>query len=192
MKLVVGLGNPGKKYESTRHNVGFDVAERLGQQWSAGRRREKNQGEITEASIAHQAVGIVRPLTFMNLSGQCVQPLRDFYKLDNADILVICDDFQLPLGQLRFRSKGSAGGQKGLADILKRCGGQDVPRLRIGIGEPPPQWDVADYVLSKFTKDEAETMAAAVNRAASAVVDWVEHGIDYCMNQYNTKGGSGD
>jgi len=192
MKLVIGLGNPGQKYDQTRHNVGYEVMVRLAQRYAASSRpKEKFRGEVTEASIAGESVTLVRPLTFMNRSGQCVQPLRDFFKLPNEDMLIVCDDFNLPVGQLRLKAQGSAGGQNGLADIIQRCG-QDVPRLRIGIGSPPPQWDPADYVLGKFGREDAAEMKIALDRAANAAADWVERGVEYCMNQYNVKATSGE
>jgi PTH1 family peptidyl-tRNA hydrolase len=121
----------------------------------------------------------------MNLSGRSVQPARDFYKLSHPDLLIVCDDFNLPLAKLRFRSAGSSGGQKGLENILQRLGTQDVPRLRIGIGQPPEGWDVADFVLSRFAKAERREMDEAVRRAADAVAVWALDGIETCMNQYN-------
>jgi PTH1 family peptidyl-tRNA hydrolase len=125
------------------------------------------------------------PQTYMNRSGSSVLAARDFYKIDHADLLVVCDDFNLPLAKLRVRSRGSAGGQRGLQDIIRRLGTDEFPRLRIGIGTPPPSWDAADFVLSKFAKDEEPAMDAAVCRAADAVVAWATQGIATAMNQYN-------
>lgn len=185
MKLIVGLGNPGRKYQGTRHNVGFDVVQELAKQHALGGFRTKFKGEYCEASVGGQAAILLIPQTYMNLSGQSVQPATVFFKIDTADVLVVCDDFNLPLARLRFRPSGSAGGQKGLADILRSLGTQEVPRLRIGIGNAPPEWDVADYVLSKFRPEEMEPMAKAVGRAVVGVNDWARHGVQYCMNQYN-------
>lgn len=128
---------------------------------------------------------LVWPQTFMNLSGSCVLRLRDFYKLDNQDLLVVCDDFHLPLGRLRMRSGGSAGGQKGLGDILSRLSSEEIARLRVGIGTPPPGFDAADFVLSKFRRDEEAEMDLAVQRGADAAADWVQNGLAYAMNKYN-------
>jgi PTH1 family peptidyl-tRNA hydrolase len=183
-RLVVGLGNPGKRYENTRHNVGFDVVAELARRHSATRPRAKFQGELSEAIINGRRTLLLCPLTFMNRSGASVQPARDFYKLDAADVLVVCDDFALPLAKLRFRPSGSSGGQKGLNDIIQRLG-TDLPRLRLGIGPLPENWDVADFVLSKFKSDDRQTIDQAVARAADGVADWVSHDIQYCMNQYN-------
>ena len=185
MKLIVGLGNPGRKYAATRHNVGFAVAERLVQRLGQTTPRARFHGETVEASLGDQRVLVLCPHTLMNRSGLSVLEARDFYKLDLADILVICDDFNLPLAKLRCRSKGSSGGQKGLQDILNRLGTDELARLRIGIGPPPDGWDVVAYVLSKFHPEEVDLIRTAVERAADAAVDWVREGIESCMNRYN-------
>lgn len=185
MKLIVGLGNPGKKYQQTRHNVGYEVLAELGRRHGDGRPRNKFQAEVMEARVSGEKALLLSPLTFMNLSGRSVQPARDFYKLPHHDLLIVCDDFNLPLAKLRFRSAGSSGGQKGLHDILQRLGAQDVPRLRIGIGQPPEGWDVVDFVLSRFAEAERRKMDEAVRRAADAVAVWAVDGIETCMNRYN-------
>jgi len=128
---------------------------------------------------------LLRPQSYMNRSGASVQAARDYYQLDHDEILVVCDDFNLPVARLRFRSKGSSGGQKGLQDIIRCLGDERFPRLRIGIGPPPENWDVADYVLSKFGKEEKPVIHEAIERAADAVVTWTTDGIETCMNQYN-------
>jgi PTH1 family peptidyl-tRNA hydrolase len=121
----------------------------------------------------------------MNRSGASVQQARDFFKLDSQDLIVVCDDLNLPLAKLRFRPRGSAGGQKGLADIIRRLGSEEFARLRIGIDRPPPRWDPRDFVLSRFTEAEREQMDGAVDKASEALGDWVVRGIEYCMNRYN-------
>jgi PTH1 family peptidyl-tRNA hydrolase len=186
MKLIVGLGNPGRKYAGTRHNVGWEVLAELARRHGTSRPREKFHGEIVEAGIEGQGVLLLCPLTFMNRSGASVQPARDFYKLDNQDLIVVCDDFNLPLAKLRFRVRGSSGGQKGLQDIIHRLGTEEFPRLRVGIGQAPAQWDVADYVLSRFDKGDRAEMDDAIARAANSLADWVRYGTEYCMNQYNS------
>jgi peptidyl-tRNA hydrolase, PTH1 family len=185
MKLIVGLGNPGAKYKDTRHNVGFEVAARLAKQFGASPPRARFQGEIVEAKFAGARLLLLTPLTYMNASGASVLATRDFYKIDLSDTLIICDDFNLPLGKLRLRAKGSSGGQKGLEDILRRLGTEDVPRLRIGIGTPPPGRDVAGYVLSRFAKDEQAVIAEALDRAAEAAEAWLREGLEPTMNKYN-------
>ena len=154
MKLVVGLGNPGRKYADTRHNVGFAVLAELARRTGAGRWRFDFEAELVETRLENEKVLLAAPQTFMNLSGSSVVRLRDFYKLEHEDILVVCDDFNLPLGRLRLRATGTAGGQKGLSDIIRRLSTEQIPRLRIGIGQPPAGFEAADFVLSKFRKEE--------------------------------------
>lgn len=182
----MGLGNPGRKYDGTRHNVGFEVVRRLAAQAGAAKPRAKFDGEIVETSLANERIVLLAPQTYMNRSGGSVLAARDFYKLENESILIVCDDFALPLGRIRFRGKGSSGGQKGLGDVIQRLGSQEIPRLRIGIGLPPENWDVADYVLSKFRLDEMVEISNAIEHASNGVVDWIRHGTDYCMNLYNS------
>lgn len=188
MKLVVGLGNPGRRYEGTRHNVGFMVASELARRHATGRPRTAFHGETLDAEIDGARTLLLCPHTLMNRSGLAVGDAVDFYKLDHQDVLVICDDFNLPLGKLRLRGQGSAGGQKGLADIIRRFGGDDCPRLRVGIGSPPGGWNNADYVLSKFAKDELPEIELATARAADAVRTWVTEGLGPAMNRYNADG----
>jgi PTH1 family peptidyl-tRNA hydrolase len=188
MKLVVGLGNPGRKYVGTRHNVGFAVLEELSRRHAAASPRKAYGGEAVEANIGGERALLLAPHTYMNRSGQSVRQAVDFYKIEPADVLVICDDMNLPLGQLRIRIKGSDGGQKGLADTIRHLGTDDVPRLRIGIDRPPENWDGADYVLAKFTKEESEEAAIAVQRAADAVAVWAAEGVDAAMNRFNQQG----
>lgn len=190
MKLIVGLGNPGRKYAATRHNVGFGVVEMLAHRHGLGRARVKFHGETVEVNIAGQRGLLLCPHTYMNRSGLSVLQARDFFKLDHTDVLIICDDFNLILGKLRCRAKGSSGGQKGLQDIFRSLGTEQLSRLRVGIGAPPDGWDVADYVLSKFTSDELPLIQQATAKAADAAEDWVRHGIQYCMNQYNADSSS--
>ena len=185
MKLVVGLGNPGRKYAGTRHNVGYEVLAELARQYSTSKPRSKFHGEVVEASIAAAPVLLLCPHTYMNNSGQSVLAARDFYKLSDEDLLIVCDDFNLPLGKLRFRAKGSSGGQKGLQDIIRRLGTEVLARLRIGIGPPATGWDVADFVLSRFRDEETAIAAETITRAAEASAVWVREGIQNCMNRYN-------
>lgn len=186
MKLVVGLGNPGRKYESTRHNVGFEVVSELARRWAAGARPKSTfQGELVDVSMGGERSILLSPHTFMNRSGHSVVLARDFYKLANEDVLVVCDDFALPVGQLRCRGKGSSGGQKGLEDIIRALGSDEVPRLRVGIGPVPDAWIAADFVLSKFNTEERKLIDATIVRAADAVETWAREGIAACMNRYN-------
>ena len=185
MKLVVGLGNPGQKYSGTRHNVGFDVVAELARRHFSGRAKNRFNGEIAEINLGDQKVFLTCPLTYMNLSGQFVQSMTDFYKIVPEQTLVICDDFNLPLGQIRIRVKGSAGGQNGLNDIIRRLGTQEVPRLRIGVGPVPERWNAADFVLGKFSPDEKPLLENCLKNAADAVEVWVNGGIGSAMNQFN-------
>jgi PTH1 family peptidyl-tRNA hydrolase len=185
MKLIVGLGNPGRKYQATRHNVGFAVLAELARKFATGRPKTKFHGEVVEAVLDGQKALLLGPKTYMNRSGASVQAARDFYKLPHEDLLVVCDDLNLPLAKLRFRAKGSSGGQKGLADIINRLGTEEFSRLRIGIGPPPEGWEATDYVLARFTPEEKPDMEEAVLRSADAVAVWAREGIQRCMNQYN-------
>lgn len=185
MKIIAGLGNPGRKYEGTRHNIGFVVLAKLAAKCGDGSVKARFRGEVMEGKVGAEKVLLLSPLTYMNLSGESIREAKDFYKVDAADILVVCDDFSLPVGKLRIRPKGSSGGQKGLANAIKHLGTEEIPRLRFGIGPPPENWDVADYVLSKFAKDEKKEVEQAVESAAQAVMDWVTHGTHECMNRYN-------
>jgi peptidyl-tRNA hydrolase, PTH1 family len=185
MKLVVGLGNPGRRYEGTRHNVGFRVAAELAAKHAATKPRNAFQGELVEATIDAEKLLLLCPHTLMNLSGGSVLAARDFYKIPDEDLLIVSDDLNLPLGKLRFRKSGSSGGQRGLQDIVRRLGTDEIPRLRIGIGDPPAGRDAADYVLGRFTKGEKPEIDVAVGRAADAVEIWIREGIAVAMNRYN-------
>jgi PTH1 family peptidyl-tRNA hydrolase len=185
MKLVVGLGNPGRKYEGTRHNVGYMVLSELARRARHEGTKGAFQGEVADIAINMERTLLLWPHTYMNRSGGSVLAARDFYKLKNDDVLIVCDDLHLPLGKLRFRPQGSAGGQKGLADVIRVFGTEEVPRLRIGIGEAPPGWNSADYVLARFTKQDQTVIDEAVVRGAEGVETWVRRGIQECMNQYN-------
>lgn len=185
MKMIVGLGNPGPRYEGTRHNIGFDFIAELKKRNTTGSPKEKFRAEVSECVIAGEKTLLVQPLTFMNLSGEAVLGARDFYKIASGDWLVACDDFALPIGKLRLRAKGSSGGQKGLEDIIRRCGGDEFPRLRIGIGPLPERWAAADFVLGKFTKQEAATAADSIIRAAEAAETWIRDGLATAMNRFN-------
>ena len=185
MKLVVGLGNPGRKYKDTRHNVGYSVLTELSRRHGAGTARSKFHADVVEANIEGEKALLLAPLTYMNLSGTSVVEAARFYKLSLEDLLVICDDINLPLGKLRIRVKGSSGGQKGLADIIARLGDEQFARLRIGIGELPPGWDAPDFVLGKFNKKEKSEIEPAVMQAADAVALWARQGTEACMNRHN-------
>lgn len=196
MKVLVGLGNPGKKYEGTRHNVGFEVVAELiyrhRSSQGATKPKVKFEAEITELTVAGQKLLLAAPQTYMNASGRSVRQLADFFQINANDLLVACDDINLPLGQLRIRRSGSSGGQKGLENIIQHMGTQAVPRLRIGIAKPAAGRDSADYVLERFRKSELAVVDKAVQTAADAVVTWLTEGIDQTMNRYNIGCKNGD
>ena len=184
LKLVVGLGNPGRRYEKTRHNVGFRVVDVLSERWGASK-RSAHDGVLYEARPHERRVLMFQPHTFMNRSGQAVVSVVNYYRLALPDVLIVLDDIALPLGRLRARACGSAGGQKGLADVLARLGTEAVSRLRIGIDAPPDHMAAEDYVLSRFAADEEETIAQAITQAGDAVSDWITDGINAVMDRYN-------
>lgn len=184
MKVIVGLGNPGREYAATRHNVGFEVVDILAASPRAGRFQHRFAGEVAELTEDAGKVLLLKPLTFMNLSGQCIREVLDFYKVPVADLLVVCDDINLPLGKLRFRPKGSHGGHNGLRNIQQHLGTSEYARLRIGVGAP--ENDLVDHVLSRFRSSELPIIRDAVALAAQAVTVWIEKGTEVCMNRYNS------
>lgn len=185
MKIVVGLGNPGRDYESTRHNVGFDVLRLLAERWSAEAPKQRFQSYMAEARVRNERVLLVWPQTYMNNSGRAVRLATDFYKAQLEDLLVICDDFNLPNDRLRLRGKGSSGGQNGLKDIARQLGDEGYPRLRIGVGPVPDGKSGADFVLGRFAKQEQETVAVTLQLAADAVEVWANEGLTEAMNRFN-------
>jgi PTH1 family peptidyl-tRNA hydrolase len=186
MNVIVGLGNPGKKYDGTRHNVGFAALDLLARSGQVGRAQSRFDAEVAEAFEDGRKVLLVKPLTFMNLSGRCVRQVLDFYQVTPADLLVVCDDVNLPVGQLRARARGTHGGHNGLRDIQNHLGTTEYARLRIGVGAPAGG-DLADFVLDRFRPAERDQIADALIRATQAVGVWLRQGIDQCMNQFNAK-----
>lgn len=184
MKIVIGLGNPGRQYAGTRHNVGFDVIDYLASGPAVGPSRSAFQAEVAEFTEGGEKVLLVKPQTFMNLSGRTVRAILDFYKLTPADLLVVCDDYNLPLGKVRVRAKGSHGGQNGLRNIQEQLGTDEYPRLRMGIGQPSPG-DAVDFVLTRFKPGERAAVEEAVANAANGVLLWVRQGLPACMNRVN-------
>ena len=184
MKIVVGLGNPGKKYDGTRHNVGFAVVDALAEGPGVLPFQRRFQADVAEWREGEEKVLLLKPETFMNLSGLAVRQALDFYQLTPDGLLVVCDDINLPLGKLRFRARGTHGGHNGLRDIQNHLGTTAYARLRIGVGAPPED-EAVDYVLGRFRASEKPLIADAVQSAIQGVVLWVREGIDPCMNQYN-------
>lgn len=185
MKLIVGLGNVGKKYEKTRHNVGFDVLDLVATRNAADSPKEKFEGRAMDVTIGGERGLLLWPHTLMNLSGRSVAAAMAFYQLELGELLVVCDDFNLPLGKLRFRKEGSAGGQNGLADIIDRLGSQEFSRLRVGIGPVPERWDAADFVLERFGPSDRTMIDEQIDRAAEAVECWATEGTAAGMNRFN-------
>ncbi|HEY9764836.1 MAG TPA: aminoacyl-tRNA hydrolase [Chroococcales cyanobacterium] len=188
MKAIFGLGNPGKQYAETRHNVGFMVVELLARRHGLpGKHWSKFQAMGAEGNIAGERVLLLQPLTFMNNSGQTVQAVSAFYKLERSDILVVYDDFALPLGAIRMRVSGSAGGHNGVSSIIRLMGSNEFPRLRLGIGPVIGFSDTADFVLARFEKKEEAERDIMIERAADAVEMWLKKGAEETMNLFNAK-----
>jgi len=185
MKAIVGLGNPGSEYKGTRHNVGFEVVDELARRWKVRLKSWKSRANLV--LVRDHDVLLVEPKTFMNLSGQAVSGVMAFYKIQPADVLVVVDEVQLPLGKLRLRRSGSAGGHNGLKSVIEHVG-TDFPRLRIGVDRGDRNWDLADRVLSRFPADEREIVDAAIARAADAAETFVSAGVELAMNRFNAAG----
>jgi PTH1 family peptidyl-tRNA hydrolase len=183
--LIAGLGNPGREYRENRHNIGFMLVDRLSQALSISVGKVQNKALTGSGKYAGQKVILVKPQTYMNLSGQSISSLARFYKVPPVQILVAHDDLDLTLGTLRLRPGGGSGGQKGIASTIEQMGTADFPRLRIGIDRPPGQMDAAAYVLQNFTAKEREFVDAALDRAVKAVQLFIERGLDAAMNLYN-------
>lgn len=184
MKVIVGLGNPGSRYEATRHNVGYMVVDRLAEGADIGRCQSRFDADIAESSAGDDKLLLVKPQTFMNLSGRSVRQVVDYYDVPLHDLLVVCDDVNLPLGKLRIRTRGSHGGHNGLRDIQDHLGSSVYPRLRIGVGNPEGD-DMVDYVLGRFRPGERAIIDDALTHAVQVVVSWIRCGIEETMNQYN-------
>ena len=182
---VVGLGNPGRSYRLTRHNLGFMVVYALVERWRAEGPRQAFGGELWEARFGSWRVRLLTPMAFMNRSGQAVQELVRFFRLPPERLLVVLDDMALPPGRIRLRGGGSAGGHHGLADVLEKLGGAEVPRLRVGIGAAPGPMDAVDYVLGKMSEEELALARTAIDQACQAVEDWLMLGMDAAMTRHN-------
>lgn len=184
-RLIAGLGNPGKQYANTRHNVGFQLLDRLAEKHGLRFDKMLNRGIAALGSIADQRVILIKPQTFMNVSGECIAPTAKYYKCELQDVLIVYDELDLPQGRLRMRPSGSAGGHNGIKSIITRMGGQDFPRLRVGIGRPPGRMGSAAYVLQPFTSSEKIEMNDAYDRAIDGIERWLRDGIDKAMNVVN-------
>jgi len=184
MKIVFGIGNPGKKYAGTRHNIGFRVVDLLAERHDVRLARRRFHSRVGGGIVAGEQVLLVRPSTYVNLCGEAAVALVNYYDCALDNFMVVCDDFNLALGTVRVRRFGGAGGHNGLLSIIEQLGSQDFPRLRIGIGSEPAEHD-RDFVLAPFPPEEKETVEESIRTGADALEIWVESGVDACMNRYN-------
>lgn len=187
MKIIIGLGNPEKEYKNTRHNVGFEVINKISNDYNIDINKLKFKAHIGEGFISSQKVMLVKPQTYMNLSGISVRDILSFYKLINDDIIIIYDDVSLPFGDIRIREKGSAGGHNGIKSIIQYLDTDAFLRIKVGIDEKPKNYDLADYVLSRLTKQEQEKLDIGIDKAALAVLDILNNGTKHAMNNYNRR-----
>lgn len=187
MFIIVGLGNPGRQYEHTRHNAGFEVIDAIAEKYNISIREKKHKALCGKGVIAGQKVVLAKPQTYMNLSGESVAELINFYKIDpETELLVIFDDISLAPGSLRIRKRGSAGGHNGIKNIIAMTGTQNFSRIKVGVGEKPAGWDLVDHVLGHFSKEEWEAVGEAVTRAVSAAELILSGETDKAMNEFNT------
>jgi PTH1 family peptidyl-tRNA hydrolase len=186
MFAIVGLGNPGTTYQLTRHNAGFLVIEKVAGECEIKLNRNRFQSVYAKGTWAGRPLLLAQPQTFMNLSGQAVAALARFYKISPEQMLIIYDDLDLPLGAIRLRPSGGAAGHKGLASIIEKIGSNAIPRLRVGIGRPAGEQPIPDYVLTKFSQEERPLFETSLERAATAALVFVSHGINHAMNGFNT------
>lgn len=187
MYLIAGLGNPTKEYDKTRHNVGFSVIDVLADRYRIDISEKKHKALCGRGVIEGQKVLLLKPQTFMNLSGESIRAAADYYKIEPEEMIVIYDDISLDPGQLRIRLKGSAGGHNGIKNIIANLGTQDFPRIKVGVGAKPPRTDLADYVLSRFGAGEQKLMEEAFGEAAEAAVMMMTDGAERAMNHFNAK-----
>jgi len=187
LKWIVGLGNPGPQYEATRHNVGFMLVDKLGQAWGIPLTKERHRALVGEGVVEGEKVLLVKPMTYMNLSGEAVGALSRWYKAPLDELLVVYDDMDLPVGSLRFRLHGSAGGHNGMKSIIQHLGTSSFKRLRIGIGRPPAGAEVVQYVLAPFTGEERTAIDTALDGAVEALSYWLAHPFDQVMTRYNRR-----
>ncbi|NDJ86554.1 MAG: aminoacyl-tRNA hydrolase [Chloroflexi bacterium] len=183
--LIVGLGNPGKEYANTRHNIGFAVVDALAASYGLTFDGKKAKARLADGTIRGRRVLLVKPQTYMNLSGNAVRGLMDFYRIPVENLMVVSDDLDIPPGTLRIRPKGGAGGQKGLRHIIQQVGTQEFTRMRLGIGRPPGKMDPSAYVLRPFKGDDAILAQETIDRAVKAIETWLSDGTDLAMSRYN-------
>ncbi|KIL52515.1 aminoacyl-tRNA hydrolase [Jeotgalibacillus soli] len=185
MKLIVGLGNPGKQYDGTKHNIGFKVIDELATRWNAPLMQSKFNGAFSAIHKNGEKVILLKPLTYMNLSGECIRPMMDYYNMEAEDLVVLYDDLDLPMGSIRLRKKGSAGGHNGIKSTIAHVGTAEFNRIRIGISRPPQGTKVVDYVLSRFSDEDCTMMETVVKKSADACESWLEKPFLEVMNEFN-------
>jgi PTH1 family peptidyl-tRNA hydrolase len=187
MKMIVGLGNPGKQYEKTRHNIGFEVVDKLSAKWGIPLDQSKHKGIYGIETVNGEKILLLKPLTYMNLSGESISAVMNFYKIEKENIVILYDDLDLPIGKIRLRQKGSAGGHNGIKSAIAHFGDQEFNRIRIGIGRPEGRSPVVDYVLSRFTNEEWDQLSNVMDRCINACEQWLEKPYLQVMNEYNQK-----
>ena len=185
MYLIIGLGNPEEEYSKTRHNMGFNTINKIAEKYNIQVNKNKFQGLYESALIEGQKVILIKPQTYMNLSGNCVKEFVDFYKIENENILVIYDDMDIEPGKVKIRKKGSAGGHNGMKSIIQMIGTEDFPRIRIGIGRPEHKGDDINYVIGAISEEDKNTLEEATNKAKDIVIEILKNGIDQAMNKFN-------
>jgi len=187
MYIIVGLGNPTREYTATRHNIGFDAITRIADDYNISLDMKKHKSLCGRGMIHGEKVVLAQPQTYMNLSGEAVRELKDFYKVSNDEIIIIYDDISLDVGQLRIRPKGSAGGHNGIKSIISHLGTEEFPRIKVGVGDKPKGWDLADYVLGRFKEEEQSVIRDGLKRVSDACACIISEDIESAMNQYNKK-----
>jgi peptidyl-tRNA hydrolase, PTH1 family len=185
MKLIVGLGNPGPRYNKTRHNIGFEILNAFADRHFFPAAKSRFDGLVTDHSINGEKVVLLAPQTYMNASGKSIRQCVDFYKIEHDDVMVVVDDMNLDVGRMRIRASGSAGGQKGLADTIRHLGTDKISRLRVGVGRPPGRMTASDYVLQRFSDADRQLVDVCVQEAADGLLHWVSDGIEKAMNLLN-------
>jgi len=189
LKIIVGLGNPGKEYEKTRHNLGFRTIDILSDELGIKLNKSKFNGEYGEKTVKGEKIMLVKPQTYMNLSGDCVCQILTFYKVTPESLIVIYDDIDIAVGKIRVKPSGSPGTHNGMKDITKKIGSKDFIRVRVGSGKPTNEMDLADYVLSSFSKDEEKAIENSLKMASDAVLEIITSGVNEAMNKFNSKKG---
>ncbi|MCL1988322.1 MAG: aminoacyl-tRNA hydrolase [Firmicutes bacterium] len=182
--IIAGLGNPEERYKGTRHNVGFETIDKLAYDYNIKVNKAKHKGLLGFGEISNKKIALLKPLTYMNSSGECIKAVLNFYK--TANLIVICDEVNLPLGNIRVRERGSAGGQNGMKNIINLLGTEEFTRIRIGVGPKPERWDLVDFVLARFKPEEHAAMIDSITKAGDAVTTIISQNVTAAMNKFNS------